>query len=107
TFGSDWPVAPLDPLTGVYAAVTRRLIDGTHPDGWLPDQKVTVEQALTAYTATNAYAGFMEDRSGVIAPGYLADITVLDRDLTAIDPATILQAKVLHTFVDGQEAYAG
>lgn len=107
TFGSDWPVAPLDPLTGVYAAVTRRLIDGTHPEGWLPDQKITVEQALIAYTATNAYAGFMEDRSGMIAPGYLADIAVFDRDLTRIDPIGIPDAKVLHTFVDGHEAYTG
>jgi predicted amidohydrolase YtcJ len=87
TFGSDWPVAPLDPLTGVYGAVTRRTIDGANPDGWLPEQKVSVEQALTAYTLNNAFAGFMDDRTGKIAPGYYADLTVMDADLITIDPA--------------------
>src|SRR4029450_10001907 len=84
TFGSDWPVAPLDPLTGVYGAVTRRTIDGANPGGWLPEQKIAVEQALTCYTRNNAYAGFMDDRVGQIAPGFLADITVLDADLLKI-----------------------
>jgi len=105
TFGSDWPVAPLDPLTGVYAAITRRTIDGANPDGWLPDQKVTAEQALVAYTRSNAYAGFMEDRAGMIAPGYYADIAVLDGDLLAIDPLKIPEVKVLHTFVGGKQRF--
>lgn len=99
TFGSDWPVAPLDPLTGLYAAITRRTIDGANPGGWLPDQKVTAEQALICYTRNNAYAGFMEDRTGQIAEGFLADITVLDADLLSIDPLKIPSVKVLHTFV--------
>jgi predicted amidohydrolase YtcJ len=105
TFGSDWPVAPLDPLTGVHAAVTRATIDGANPGGWLPGQKVSVEQALGAYTTANAYAGFQENRLGRIAAGYLADLTVLDRDLRSLPPADILQAKVLRTWVDGRERF--
>lgn len=104
-FGSDWPVAPLDPLTGVYAAVTRRTIDGANPDGWLPDQKIGVEQALSAYTRGNAYSGFMEDRTGILAPGYYADIAVFDGDPTAIDPLRIPDMKALHTFVDGKQRF--
>jgi predicted amidohydrolase YtcJ len=106
TFGSDWPVAPLDPLIGVYAAVTRRTIDDANPGGWLPDQKVSVDQALTAYTANNAFAGFMDDRAGKIAPGYYADLAVLDADLTTIDPLKIPDVKVLHTFVGGKARYS-
>lgn len=104
-FGSDWPVAPLDPLTGIEAAVTRRTIDGANPDGWLPDQKIAVEQAMTCYTAGNAWAGFMDDRAGQLAPGFLADIAVLDADLTRIAPSSIPETKVLHTFVGGQQRY--
>lgn len=104
-FGSDWPVAPLDPLTGIHAAVTRQTIDGANPGGWLPDQKITAQQALVAYTAGGAYAGFVDDRAGRIAPGYLADITVLDRDLLTAAPADILSARVLHTIVGGQQHY--
>jgi predicted amidohydrolase YtcJ len=106
TFGSDWPVAPLDPMVGVYAAVTRRTIDDANPHGWLPEQKTTVDQALTAYTLNNAYAGFMDDRTGRIASGYYADLTVLDADLTAIDPLKIPDVKVLHTFVGGKARYS-
>jgi predicted amidohydrolase YtcJ len=105
TFGSDWPVAPLDPLTGVYGAITRCTIDGANPGGWLPEEKVTAEQALTCYTRNNAYAGFMEDRTGQITPGYLADITVLDADLLSIHPLKIPAVKVLHTFVGGRHGY--
>jgi predicted amidohydrolase YtcJ len=105
TFGSDWPVAPLDPLTGVYGAITRCTIDGANPGGWLPEEKLTAEQALTCYTRNNAYAGFMEDRTGQITPGYLADITVLDADLLSIHPLKIPAVKVLHTFVGGRHGY--
>jgi len=105
TFGSDWPVAPLDPLTGLYGAVTRRTIDGANPNGWLPDQKVQIEKALVCYTRNNAYAGFMENRTGQIAEGYLADITVLDADLLTIDPDKIPAVKVLRTFVGGQQRF--
>jgi predicted amidohydrolase YtcJ len=104
-FGSDWPVAPLDPLTGVYAAVTRRTIDGANPGGWLPDQKITAEQALSAYTAGNAYSGFMEDRTGLLAPGYYADIAVFDADPTAVDPLKIPEVRALRTFVGGKQRF--
>jgi predicted amidohydrolase YtcJ len=106
TFGSDWPVAPLDPIIGIHAAVTRETIDGANPRGWLPQEKVTVEQALTAYTSANAYAGFQEDRLGVLAPGYLADIVVLDANPLRIDPETLRDLKVLRTLVGGRELYA-
>src|SRR5207249_526907 len=96
-FGSDWPVAPFAPLTGITAAVLRQTIDGANPGGWLPEQRVTVEQALVAYTVTNAYAGFQEDRLGRLVPGYIADLVVLDKDLLKIDPRQINSATVLRT----------
>jgi hypothetical protein len=105
TFGSDWPVAPIDPIQGIHAAVTRQTIDGANPGGWLPDQKVTVEQALVAYTVANAYAGFQENRVGRIVLDYLADIVVVDRDLTRIPAAEIQQARILATYVGGQARY--
>lgn len=104
-FGSDWPVAPFAPLTGIAAAVLRQTIDGANPKGWLPEQKITVEQALTAYTAQNAYAGFQEDRLGRLTPGYLADFVVLERNLLEIDPQEITTTKVLRTVVGGKERY--
>lgn len=106
TFGSDWSVGPLDAIQGIHAAVTRETIDGANPKGWLPDQKVTVQQALTCYTVENAYAGFQEREVGRIAPGYLADITILDRDLTRIDPETIHETKILKTIVGGVERFS-
>ena len=105
TFGSDWPVAPLDAMEGIYAAVTRETIDGKNPGGWLPAQKVTVEQALTAYTVNNAFAGFQEDRLGRIAPGYLADLTVLDADPASVAPDAIKAIKPLRTIVGGRSRY--
>jgi len=105
TFGSDWPVAPLDPLTGLYGALTRRTIDGANPGGWLPDQKVTAEKALVCYTKNNAFAGFMEDRTGRIEEGYYADITVLDANLLTVDPEKIPAVKVLRTFVGGKQRF--
>jgi hypothetical protein len=105
SFGSDWPVAPLDPLTGIAAAVLRRTTDGANPEGWIPEEKLPVEAALRAYTLGNAYAGFQEDRLGLIAPGLLADFTVLSDDLLAIEPSKITQTSVLQTVVDGQVRY--
>lgn len=105
SFGSDWPVAPFNPLTGIAAAVLRQTIDGANPQGWLPEQRITTEQALIAYTGTNAYAGFQEDRLGRIVPGYLADFAVLDADLLNIDPQKITAAAVLRTIVDGKERF--
>jgi predicted amidohydrolase YtcJ len=104
-FGSDWPVAPFAPLTGIAAAVLRQTIDGANPGGWLPEQRITVEQALIAYTATNAYAGFQEDRLGRLVPGYIADLVVLDKDLLRIDPQQIGSVTVLRTVVDGKERF--
>lgn len=105
TFGSDWPVAPMNPILGIHAAVTRQTIDDANPDGWLPDQKVTVEQALTAYTAENAFAGFQENLTGKIALNFLADIVVIDRDITNIDAGRIHETQVLQTIVGGEERY--
>lgn len=100
-----FPVAPLDPLTGVFAAVTHETIDGANPAGWLPEQKVSMAQALSAYTRANAYAGFQEDRLGAIRPGYLADLTILDADLFAIQPDAIPKVRVLRTIVGGRERF--
>jgi predicted amidohydrolase YtcJ len=105
-FGSDWTVAPLDPLLGIYAAVTRRTLDGKHPGGWVPQEKITVEEALRAYTGGNAYGVFAEKRRGKLAPGYLADIALLDRDLTMIPPEEIERARVTATVVGGKLVYS-
>jgi predicted amidohydrolase YtcJ len=105
TFGSDWPVAPLDPLLGIYAAVTRRTLDGKHPGGWIPQEKISLEEALTCYTRNNAYGSFEESLKGTLEKGKLADITVFDRDLFALAPEKIREAKVLYTLVDGKIVY--
>jgi predicted amidohydrolase YtcJ len=105
SFGSDWPVAPIDPLVGIYAAVTRRTIDGANPKGWHPEQKISVAEALHAYTTEAAYAGYQEKSVGLIAPGYLADFVVLSRNLFEIDPADIESVKVLRTVVGGRDEF--
>jgi predicted amidohydrolase YtcJ len=105
TFGSDWPVAQLSPLDGVYAAVTRRTIDDANPDGWQPQEKISVEQALTAYTAANAYAGFEEEISGTLTPGKRADFVILSADPRAIDPVKIPEIKVIETVIGGESVY--
>ncbi|MEZ5557981.1 MAG: amidohydrolase [Pseudomonadales bacterium] len=105
-FGSDWFVAPPIPLMGIYAAVTRRTLDDAHPDGWVPEQKITVEEALTAYTRSAAFASFEENVKGMLRPGMLADFVVLDRDLTAIPPETIRDARVLRTVAGGRTLYS-
>ena len=104
-FGSDWPVAPATPLEGIYAAVTRRTLDDKNPDGWVPEQKITVEEALRAYTRDAAYASFEEDIKGTLEPGKLADFVVLDRDITKVDPVEIRDIKVLQTYVGGRKVY--
>jgi predicted amidohydrolase YtcJ len=104
-FGSDWFVAPAAPLMAIYAATTRRTLDGKHPDGWVPEQKITVEQALRAHTAGSARAGFMEKEVGTLAPGMLADLVLIDRDLTRIAPETIPEARVMMTMVGGRIVY--
>ncbi len=104
-FGSDWTVAPLDPLLGIYAAVTRRTADGKNPGGWIPDQKITVEEALQVYTVHNAYGVFAEATRGRLAPGYRADLVVLDQDLFTIPPEAIAQAAVRATVSAGRVVY--
>ncbi len=105
-FGSDWFVAPPVPLLGIYAAVTRSTLDGKNPEGWVPEEKISVEQALKAYTLNGAYASFEEDIKGSLAPGKLADFVVFEQNLLAIDPAVIKDVKVLMTFVGGEKVYA-
>jgi predicted amidohydrolase YtcJ len=103
--GSDWPVAPIDPLTGLEAAVDRETLDGKNPQGWYPEQRVTLAQAMRCYTREGAYAGFNEKKMGLIAPGMLADFVVWDCDFFAIDSHLLLKAKVLRTIVGGVQRY--
>lgn len=105
TFGSDWTVAPLSPLEGIYAAVTRQTLDGKNPGGWVPQEKISVEEALRCYTANNAYAGFQEEDLGVLRPGLYADLVVLSENLLKISPEKIKDVKVLRTLVGGKEAF--
>jgi len=102
-FGTDYPVEPITPFRGVYCAVTRKNEAGTKE--YFPEQKLTIEQALAAYTTGSAYAQFAEKEKGVLAPGTLADFVVLDRDITKVDPPEILKTKVLRTVVGGKTVY--
>ena len=104
-FGSDWTVAPIDPILGIYAAVTRRTLDGKHPGGWVPEEKIRVEEALRAYTAGDAYGVFAERTRGRLAPGYKADLVLLDQDLTRIAPEAIERVRVRVTVVGGRVVY--
>ncbi|MBE7516907.1 MAG: amidohydrolase [Chloracidobacterium sp.] len=104
-FGTDWSVAPLNPLFGIQAAVTRRTTDGKNPNGWFPEQKITVDDAVRCYTLGSAYAEFQEDVKGTLSEGKLADLIVLSDDIFTINPAKIGEAKVLMTVVDGRVVY--
>jgi predicted amidohydrolase YtcJ len=104
-FGSDWFVAPPTPLEGIYAAVTRRTLDDRNPNGWVPEQKIAVEDALRAYTVGSARASFDESRKGTLARGKLADLALIDRDLTSIAPESIRDARVTMTVVGGRVVY--
>ena len=101
-FGTDWDVAPLNPIWTVYAAVTRATLDGKNPKGWFPEQKLTVAEAVEAYTMGSAYGEFQERVTGSITPGKLADIVILSDDIFSIDPAKIRDVKVLKTIVGGK-----
>ena len=101
-FGSDWDVAPLSPILGISAAAARRTIDGKHPDGWFPEQRVTVAEAVRAYTSDAAYAAFEEQEKGTLAAGKLADFVVLDRDVFAVPAAEIENVQVDQTVVGGK-----
>jgi predicted amidohydrolase YtcJ len=103
--GSDWTVAPLNPLSGIAAAVTRRTTDGRNPDGWFPEQRLTLEQALAGYTRNGAYAEFAEHSKGTIAPGKLADLVVLDRNIFDLPPEAIADARVSLTILGGTAIY--
>ncbi len=105
TFGSDWTVAPLDPIAGIYAAVTRRTLDDKNPGGWFPLEKIGVEDALRCYTVNNAYAGFQENKLGKLKAGMLADFVVLSGDLLTIAPEKIRDIEVMRTIVNGKEVY--
>jgi predicted amidohydrolase YtcJ len=104
-FGSDWTVAPLSPVLGLYAAVTRRTLDGKNPGGWFPAERLSLEQALRAYTAGVAYAGFMEGRTGVLRRGMLADVVLLDRDVFAMPAESLDAVRVQATIAGGRVVY--
>ena len=106
-FGSDWFVAPATPLEGIYAAVTRRTLDDKNPGGWVPEQKIAVEEALRAYTVGGAYASFDESRKGTLVAGKLADLVLIDRNLFEIPEEQIRNAKVLTTVVGGKVVSGG
>jgi predicted amidohydrolase YtcJ len=100
-FGSDWTVAPIEPLFGIYAAVTRRTLDDANPSGWVAQEKISVAEALRAYTSTNARGAFMENEVGVLRAGMRADMVLLSDDILTIDPVRIRDAKVDYTIIDG------
>jgi len=104
-FGTDWTVAPLNPISSIYAAVTRRTLDGKNPNGWIPEQKISVEDAVRAYTVGSAYAEFQENVKGTITPGKLADLVIISDDIFKIDPKEIEKAKVVMTIMDGRVVY--
>jgi predicted amidohydrolase YtcJ len=104
-FGSDWPVAPMDPIMGIYAAVTRRTLDDRNPGGWVPEQKISVVEAVHAYTVGSAYAQFDEKIKGSLEPGKLADLVVLSRDIFHIDPVEIQNTAIDLTICDGRVVY--
>ena len=104
-FGSDWDVAPMQPLMGIYAAATRRTLDGKHPNGWVPEQKITVAEAIRAYTMGSAYASFDEKIKGSIEPGKLADMVVVSDDILSIPAVEIEKTRVETTVFDGKVIY--
>jgi len=104
-FGTDYPVEPIDPLEGLYAAVTRKDRLGEPGDGWFPDQKLSMEKAIELYTLGSARAEFMEDRKGMIRAGYLGDVVLLNRDLLTAPPDRIMSAQVDYTIVGGKIVY--
>jgi len=104
-FGTDWYVAPLNPMLSLYAAVTRRTLDGKNPQGWIPEQKITIEEAIRAYTVGSAYAEFAENIKGTLSPGKLADMVILSQDIFRINPVEIEKTKVHLTIMDGRIVY--
>ena len=105
-FGSDWHVAPPVPLAAIHAAVTRRTLDARHPDGWIPEQRITVQEALRAHTIDAAYASFEDTEKGSIARGKLADFVMLDRDVTRVPATEIAETRVMMTTVGGRVVFS-
>ena len=110
SFGSDWPGTnasyyPINPLLGIYAAVTRQTLKGDPPGGWFPNQRLSMEEAVRFYTLNNAYAAFEENIKGSIREGKLADLVVLDRDIFTQPPQELLDTQVLFTIFDGRVIY--
>ncbi len=101
-FGTDWPVVTIDPFLTLYAAVTRRTVDGKNPDGWIPEQKIGIREAIKCYTLNSAYAEFTEKDKGSIEPGKYADFAVLSDNLLTIDPVKIKDVKAVMTIVGGR-----
>jgi hypothetical protein len=106
-FGSDWTVAPLDPISGIYAAVTRATSDGKNPGGWVPEEKISIEDAIKGYTTGGAFAEFAEKDKGTIRSGMLADLVVLDRDLFKVPAERLMDVKVVLTIVGGKVVHDG
>lgn len=105
SFGSDWPVAPVDPLFGIFAAVTRITGDGKNPSGWFPNEKISVEEAVRAFTHGGAYGSWMDGKAGVIKEGHYADFIVLNEDIFTIQPEKIKEVKVNRTVMNGKEVF--
>jgi predicted amidohydrolase YtcJ len=101
-FGTDWSVAPLNPLPTLYAATTRATLDGKNPGGWVPEQKISIEEAVSAYTSGSAFAEFQEGVKGTIARGMFADLVILSDDIFSIPAARIKDVTVLTTIVGGK-----
>jgi predicted amidohydrolase YtcJ len=105
-FGTDWPVEPLDPMRGLYSAVTRKNIEGGFPEGgWFPEQRLTMTESVRLYTLGAAYASFEEKAKGSIEPGKLADFTVLSKDIFRVDPKDVLTTEALYTILGGKIVY--
>lgn len=104
-FGTDWPVAPLDPMLGLYAAVTRATLDGKNPGGWIPEEKITLPEAVEAYTMGSAFAEFQEREKGSIMPGKLADMVIVSDNIFELKPEAIRGVKVRTTIVGGKVVY--
>jgi predicted amidohydrolase YtcJ len=110
SFGSDWPGTnaawyTVNPLQGIYAAVTRQTLDGTPEGGWFPEERIDVDTALRAYTVNNAWVGMLEDRLGRVKEGFLADLAVLDRDPFEVDPSELKDVRVDLTMVGGRVVF--
>jgi predicted amidohydrolase YtcJ len=105
-FGTDFPVESPNPFPGLSAAISRQDINGQPPGGWIPSERVTLGEALRAYTRGSAYAGFAEDRIGALEPGKWADFILVDRDPAKVDPQSLARTQVLETWVGGKKVWS-